>query len=136
MMTTECARKLLPLLLKEHDSHMGAFLANCLGLQWQHSLGSFYVWPPVGGFWSHTSTTCSPPYNQRTLLHHFDHSWAQEGTRKRNENQRHRWIAELTSEGHPKSLGTAVVLPDWLPLLYWRTQPPPGTPDWMCGLCY
>ena len=79
MMTTECARKLLPRLLKELDSHMGAFLANCLGLQWQHSLGSFYVWP-AGGLWSHIGTTCSEPSNVG-LLHSFDRSWAQEGTR-------------------------------------------------------
>jgi len=36
MMTSECARKLLPLWLKERDTHMGAFCAAKLGLQWQH----------------------------------------------------------------------------------------------------
>ena len=135
MMTAECARKLLPLWLVERDTHMGHFFATRLGLEWQHYLGSSYLWPPVGGYWSHTSTTCSDPDNPRPLNHHFDHKWSQEGTRVMNQAQQHRWICEFTKKGHCAQIGdSAVQLPEMLAELYWRTQPPPGTPAWMCGL--
>jgi hypothetical protein len=30
-------------------------------MDWQDYLGSAYLWPPVGGFWTHNSTTSSSP---------------------------------------------------------------------------
>ena len=33
-------------------------------------------------------------------------------------------------------MGNAVKLPEDLPELWWRTAPPPGTPEWACGLRY
>jgi len=136
MMTTECARKLLPMWQRERDTHMGAFFGSMLGLEWQHYLGSSYVWPPVGGFWTHTSTTCSTPSNPRTLRHHFDHAWSQEGTRVRKADQQHRHIMSFTRSGPAEFLGEAVQLPASLPSLTWRTQPPPGTRDVACGIRY
>jgi hypothetical protein len=136
MMTTECARKLLPMWLKERDTHMGFFFGQKLGLEWQTYLGSSYVWPPVGGFWTHTSTTCSTPSKPRHLQHHFDHAWSQEGTRKRGPDQVHRSIMGFTASGPPEFLGEPVQLPQDLPLLVWRTQPPPGTPNASCGTRY
>ena len=53
---------------------MGGFFASHLGMEWQDYLGSFYVWPPVGGFWSHISTTCSTPDAPKVLENHFGHS--------------------------------------------------------------
>ena len=61
MISSECARKMLPLWLRDPNAHMGAFFARLLGLKHQSLLGSFYVWPPVGGCWEHTSTNCSSP---------------------------------------------------------------------------
>ena len=87
MMTTECARKLLPLWLQERDTHMGAFFATRIGLEWQHYLGSFYVWPPVGGYWTHTSTTCSSPSKPVLLHHHFDHVWSVDALRVQNSSE-------------------------------------------------
>ena len=136
LMTTECARKLLPMVLKERDTHMGFFFGLRLGLEWQHYLGSSYVWPPVGGFWTHTSTTCSSPSKPRPLEHHFDHKWSQEGTRKRRADQIDRSIMSFTASGPPEFLGDPVLLPDHLEYLVWRTQPPPGTPDVSCGTRY
>ena len=115
---------------------MGAFFAAKLGLEWQHYLGSFYVWPPVGGCWTHTSTTCSSPAQPHLLHNHFDHKWSQEGTRVLHAGQQERCIFEFTAKGPAKFLGEAVILPQLLPLLYWLTQPPPGTKDWACGLRY
>ena len=45
---------------------------------WQDYLGSAYLWPPVGGFWTHISTTCSSPARPVDLHHHFNHGWTQE----------------------------------------------------------
>ena len=136
LMTTECARKLLPMWLKCRDTHMGYFFGHKLGLEWQEYLGSSYVWPPIGGFWEHTSTTCSTPLKPVNLKHHFDDEWAQEGTRKRRPDQQDRSIMSFTPSGPPKFLSKPVQLPQDLPLLVWRTQPPPGTPDFMCGIRY
>ena len=67
--------KLLPLWLMERDTDMGHFFATRLGLQLQHYLRSFYVWPPVEGYWYHTSKTCSEPNKPRPLKNHFLHPW-------------------------------------------------------------
>jgi len=137
MMTTECARKLLPLWLKERGTHMGAFFAAKLRLEWQSYLGSFYVWPPVGGYWTHISTTCSSREKPRLLEDHFDHKWSQEGTRKKNSPQVDRWICEFTERGSASFLmRNAVKLPEDLAELYWRTDPLLGTREWACGWRY
>ena len=137
MMTTECARKLLPLWLKERDTHMGAFFATRIGLEWQHYLGSFYVWPPVGEYWTHPSTTCSSPENPVLLHNHFDHKWSQEGTRPMYREHHQRWICEFSASGLARLLGLEPVrLPEFLPKLCWLTEPPPGTQVWACGLRY
>ena len=67
--------KLLPLWLMERGTDMGHFFATRLGLQLQHYPRCFYVWPPVEGYWSHTSTTCSEPNKPRPLKNHFVHPW-------------------------------------------------------------
>ena len=43
MMTSDCARNLSPLWLKEPNSHMSAFFARFLGLKRQSLLGNFFV---------------------------------------------------------------------------------------------
>ena len=116
---------------------MGAFFAAKVGLEWQSYLGSFYVWPPVGSYWTHVSTTCSSPDKPRLLPDHFDHKWCQGGTRKKTANQVHRWIAAFTRSGPAKLLMLKpVMLPEELPELWWRTSPPPGTPEWALGMRY
>ncbi len=112
MMTTECARKSLPLWLMCRDQHMGGFFASHLGMQWQDYLDSFYVWPPAGGFWAHICTTCSTPKAPSVSQNHFGHTWSQEGTRKLNDFQNHRWIAKFTAKGKADFHGAPVELPD------------------------
>ena len=136
LVTTACARKLLPLALKLRDTHMGYFLGDRCGLEWQEYLGSCYVWPPVGGFWTHISTTCSSPARPVELNHHFNHGWTQEGTRRREAGHVHRRICRFTREGPAEFYGNPVRLPEQLEALVWRTEPPPGTPDESCGLRY
>ena len=136
MMTTACARKLLPLAQQEQDTHMGFFFGNKLGLAWQHYLGSSYLWPPVGGYWTHVSTTCSTPSKPRELQHHFGHKWSQEGTRKLRPGHTHRYIMAFTARGPAVFLSGPVQLPQDLPSLVWITEPPPGTPEACCGPRY
>ena len=136
MMTTACARKLLPLALQEPDTHMGYFFGDKLGLAWQEYLGCSYPWPPVGGFWTHTSTTCSTPNRPRQLQHHFGHAWSQEGTRQIGPHQLHRRICAFTARGPAHFLSDPVRLPQDLPSLVWITQPPPGTLNASCGTRY
>ena len=136
LVTTECARKLLPKALKLQDTHMGYFLGDRCGLDWQDYLGSAYLWPPVGGFWTHISTTCSSPDQPVELNHHFNHGWTQEGTRRREAGHVHRRICRFTREGPAVFYGNPVRLPEQLEALVWRTEPPPGTPDESCGLRY
>ena len=59
MMTTACARELMPVWLKEPNSHMGTFFAEKLGYEWQEHFKAVFVYPPIGGFFTHKSTTCS-----------------------------------------------------------------------------
>ena len=54
----------------------------------------------------------------------------------KNATQHDRCICEFTEKGPAKFLGEAVKLPQLLPMLYWLTEPPPGTQDWACGLRY
>ena len=54
----------------------------------------------------------------------------------RGPDQQHRSIMGFTASGPADFLGEAVQLPQDLPLLVWRTQPPPGTRDDMCGIRY
>ena len=82
MITSACARKLLPLWRQERDTHMGTFFSQKLGLLWQEDLGAAYVYPPIGGFFTHKSTACSTERCECVLRDHFDHSWCQAGTRK------------------------------------------------------
>ena len=111
MITTKCARQLLPLWQAEPDSHMGTFFRQKLGLEWQDELGCAYVCPPIGGFFTHKSTTCSTEKIERVLGTHFDSKWSQAGTRKMNEHQQHRWICGFTASGPAKWLGEVVKLP-------------------------
>ena len=136
MMTTLCARKLLPLALLERDTHMGYFFGHRLGLAWQRFLGSSYCWPPVGGFWTHHSTTCSTKKKPRQLEHHFNHKWCQEGTRPLGAHHVHRRLCGFTARGPAQFLSDAVKLPEDLPSLRWITQPPPGTLNASCGTRY
>ena len=137
MMTTACARELLPLWHKEVDTHMGTFFSQKMGLLWQHRLGCAYVYPPIGGFFTHKSTTCSTDKLVVILQSHFDHKWCQAGTRKMNDFQQHRWICGFTSVGQAHWLShQPVMLPEQLPSLRWTTQAPFGTPAYMCGWRY
>ena len=115
---------------------MGFFFGDKLGLAWQEFLGSSYCWPPVGGFWTHRSTTCSTTKKPRQLRHHFDHKWCQEGTRPLGSDQVHRRICAFTASGPANFISEAVKLPQDLPSLRWITQPPPGTLDASCGTRY
>ena len=137
MITSACARKLLPKWRQERDTHMGTFFSQKLGLLWQEFLGAAYVYPPIGGFFTHKSTTCSTEKCERVLRDHFDHSWSQAGTRKEAKWQQHRWICGFTERGSAKWLGRgAVKLPAMLEPLRWKTQAPPGTPASSCGWRY
>ena len=137
MMTTKCARELLPVWHAEPDSHMGRFFYEKLGLEWQERFGCAYVWPPIGGFFTHESKTCSTDPMTRRLKSHFDNSWCQAGTRKMNDDQVHRWICAFTDKGPVSCLGDAEVqLPEQLVELRWTTQCPPGTPEWGLGWRY
>ena len=75
---------------------------------WQDYLGSAYLWPPVGGFWTHNSTTCSSPARPVDLHHHFNHGWTQEGTRRREAGHVHRRICRFTREGPAEFYGNPV----------------------------
>ena len=61
--------------------------ATCDVLFTATSRGSFYVWPPVGGYWTHTSTTCSSPSKLVLLHHHFDHVWSVDALRVQNSSE-------------------------------------------------
>ena len=137
MMTSACARELLPLWLAEPNSHMGTFFSQKMGLQWQHRLGCAFVYPPIGGFFTHKSTTCSTNTKERVLNSHFDDKWCQAGTRKENDDQRHRFIAGFTKHGPAAWLhDNEIKLPDDLPRLRWITQAPEGTPRDQLGWRY
>ena len=96
MITTECARESLPLWCQEPDSHLGNFIRNKLGYEWQSIYKTGYLWPPVGGFFTHESATASSERMTVILADHFDHCWAQEGTRKLLSKQEHRWVCAFT----------------------------------------
>ena len=141
MITAECARKLLPLWhAVEQNTHMGHFFANYVGMKWQKGLGAAYVWPPIGGFFTHPSTTerKRKSDSQAPLLQdHFEHSWCQAGSRKMNKDQVHRRLCAFTDSGPCHFLSVrAVELPDELPSLRWLTQAPPHAPAYQLGWCY
>ena len=106
---------------------MGTFFARKLGYQWQNRFGCAYVWPPIGGYFTHKSTTCSTASQGRILEIHCEQRWRQAGTRKENDDQTHRWIAGFTPTGPANWLGEAIHLPRDLVKLRWLTQAPPGT---------
>ena len=73
---------------------MGNFFRNKLGYEWQNIYKTGYLWPPVGGFFTHESETASTAKTPVILADHFDHRWAQEGTRKLLPKQEHRWVCD------------------------------------------
>jgi hypothetical protein len=104
-----------------------------MGMEWQERLGCSYVWPPIGGFFTHPSTTVRKS-EERVLQSHFDSEWAQEGTRKLIAAHHHRCILGFTESGTGQWLETVpVILPEDLPSCRWITCAPPGTPAWQCG---
>ena len=137
MMTSKCARELLPVWLQEKDTHMGTFFSQKMGLQWQEWLGCAYVYPPIGGYFTHKSTTCSTEKTERVLQSHFEDKWCQAGTRKENEDQVHRWICGFTAKGPAQWLHqNEIRLPEELPGLRWYTQAPKGTRNDQMGWRY
>lgn len=133
MMTAKCARELLPLWHQVPNMHMGSFFKFRMGLEWQEKLGCSYVWPPIGGFFTHPSTTVGKS-EARVLHSHFESKWAQEGTRALIPAHHHRWIVGFTEKGPAHWLEKVpVILPEDLPSCRWITCAPPGTPAWQCG---
>ena len=107
---------------------MGTLFSQKLGNLWQERFGAAYVYPPIGGFFGHKSTTCSTTRQERILQSHFEHSWCQAGTRKENADQTDRWICDFTQSGPAKWLHeNAIGFPEQLENLRWMTQAPPGT---------
>ena len=72
MITTECARELLPLWRQEPDSHMGNLFRNKLGYEWQNLYKTGYVLPPIGGFVTHESATASSQIMTVILQNNFN----------------------------------------------------------------
>lgn len=135
VVTCGCMRRLLPLWQNHPDTQMGDML-NYIGREWSEAIGgASYVQKPIGGFMTHISTTSDKKVPDKKLQNHFQASWAQEGTRKLNVAQQHRWICGFTTKGHPRYLEKcAVELPLRSEELFWRTQPPPGMAEVFTGV--
>ena len=135
VVTSGCMRRLLALWQEHKDEQMGNML-NYIGRNWSAAIGgASYVQKPIGGFSTHVSSTSDKKVQTRKLHNHFQASWAQEGTRKLNDAQQHRWVCGFTTKGHPRYLEKcAVELPLRSEELLWRTQPPPGMAEVFTGV--
>ena len=135
VVTSGCMRLLLPKWQNHKDEQMGNML-NHIGREWSAEIGgASYVQKPIGGFMTHISTTSDKKIPDKKLHNHFKAPWAQEGTRKLNDDQQHRWVCGFTSKGHPQYLEHgAVELPLRSEELLWRTEPPPGMAEVFTGV--
>ena len=129
MVIADVARWLLERWIAPPDMHMGRFLHDVVGLQWQQHVGACYVWPPIGSFFTHTSQTRPGA----VLRSHFSSKWAQEGTRKRTPAQLDRRLGEFTAFGPAVWLTEDIRLLEQLEELRWLTQAPPHTPPELLG---
>jgi len=137
MCTSDAMRFLLPKWQAMPNKHMGFVLAQ-LAEECQDLVGMAYLLPPIGGFFTHPSTTDEGLVQ---LSSHFERAWSQEGTRKRTEEQRDRYLCAFTQKGPPKRLHDhPIAFPRDREVLRWKTQKPPGTNDgftgwhgWHCG---
>lgn len=129
LVTTACARKLLPLWTATPDMHMGRMLREFVGNKWQDEIGSCYLYPPVGGFWTHESTT-SPG---RVLQSQWKQSWAQSGTRPMKPGDIGRKIGMFTKKGPAQWVLEDIHLPRDTKMFRWYTEKVPSMPDALCG---
>ena len=130
MVTSDFMRFILPKWQDLPDRHMG-YNINGLAMSHQHTGGMCYLLPPIGGFFTHPSTTSVGLAN---LVSHFSAGWAQEGTRKRKPEERHRYLCSFSSQGDAQYLHTMPIdLPKDGQDLRWLTQKPPGTPECFTG---
>ena len=109
------------------DWHFDIVLLTKLKEGWQEpdQLGACYCVPPIGSFMEHV-TGCSVDRPGR-IPGHWGAHWQQDGTRRRDEREQHRWLAGYTQKGPPDFLGAGpVILPDQHKALRWLTQAPPG----------
>ena len=135
-LTAKGARFLLNKRLENdyYEAHMGTTLAYFLR-QYQdcppEEFGCCYLWPPVGNYISHTTTTNA---NVRDLNSHWEEAWCQGGTRK-DEKHGHWWdrsLCHLTEKGPPKVI--VEVKPENDESKYWKTESPPMMPDAFKGV--
>ena len=133
LLTAACARKLLPEMQKCKDMHMGSTIKLKWMQDWAHIIRGSYLLPPIGGFYTHASTTTL----NRTLRSHLDDSWAQPGTRERvgHPNDKPRHICRVTRQGPACIESGPLKMPHKHEEAAWLTAAPPGTPSASLGVC-
>ena len=120
------ARKLKRRMQAEpRDMHMGSVIKLWWLQDWKEILGC-YVCPPIGSFYTHSSTTDKA---EKILETHFGDRWAQEGTRKRVgvDSDYHRVACLATLSGHAHVISEPFRLPEMHEQAAWFTEAPRGT---------
>ena len=132
LLTAKGARTLKPLMQECKDMHMGSTIKLKWLQDWVLYIKGTYIVPPIGGFYTHMSTTDK---GGRVLKSHLDDRWAQEGTRRREDHpeDKLRYLCLSAQKGHEIPLGSAIDLPEMHQDATWITQAPPGTHEQFCG---
>ena len=112
--------------------HMGSTLKLKWMLDWRDCIHGGYIMPPIGGFYTHLSTTTTG----RILDTHLKDKWAQPGTRTRPDHpeDKVRRVCLVTEKGHANYVTEGLNLPELHDEAAWKTEAPPGTPREALGV--
>ena len=117
---------------KTPDYHMGSAIKLWWMQDWKPFINGGYLMPPIGGYYTHMSTTTAG----RMLESHLRAKWAQPGTRKRDDHPGdvHRRICQCTETGPADCVTEGLPLPEMHDQAAWITEAPVGTPQESCGI--
>ena len=129
MVTAKAARKLVHLVPKTPNMHMGTYLRSFIGVDRQEELEACYIWPPIGGFVTHDSTTTPG----KILENHFGQAYTQEGTRPLTAAHKRRKLGLFTPRGEAIWLTKELDATSDAFDAFWVTQRHPNIPETFAG---
>ena len=112
--------------------HMGSTIKLKMLQDWSNEINGGYIVPPIGGYYTHYSTT---ERTGRVLETHLQDRWAQPGTRRRDghDDDLNRYICKVQKSGPENRVTNELDLPAMHEKATWLTEAPPGTPEVSCG---
>ena len=128
LLTAACARKLKDRMQWTKDMHMGSTIKLKWLQDWSDIIKGGYLVPPIGGYYSHRSSTHR---DGRLLKSHLESKWAQPGTRPRPDHpkDKHRHVCVFLGKGKAKAVTGPLMLPEMHEKATWITEAPPGTEE-------